>query len=126
MDCRPIAALLAVLPAALAAQQRGFADPHREATLRAAFPAVDSIMREFTRREHVPGAAWAIILDDRLVHMGVTGLRDVARKAPVDSSSVFRIASMTKSFTAMAVMRLRDEGKLSLDDPAEQHVPELK
>ena len=126
MDCRPIVALLAVLPAALAAQQQGFADPHREAKLRAAFPAVDSIMREFTRREHVPGAAWAIILDDRVVHMGVTGLRDVARKAPVDSSSVFRIASMTKSFTAMAIMRLRDEGKLSLDDPAEQYVPELK
>ena len=57
---------------------------------------------------------------------GVTGLRDVGAKAPVDTNSVFRIASMTKSFTAMAIMRLRDEGKLSLDDPAERYVPELK
>jgi CubicO group peptidase (beta-lactamase class C family) len=39
---------------------------------------------------------------------------------------VFRIASMTKSFTAMAVMKLRDEGKLALDDPVEKYVPELK
>ena len=121
-----ILVFLAALPAALAAQQPGFSDPAREAKLRAAFPAVDSIMREFTALEHVPGAAWAIVLDGRVAHMGVTGLRDVATKAPVDSSSVFRIASMTKSFTAMAIMRLRDEGRLSLDEPAERYVPELK
>ena len=114
------------LPAVLPAQQSGFSDPARMAKLRAAFPAVDSIMREFTGREHVPGAAWAIVVDGRVAHTGVTGLRDVAMKAPVDSSTVFRIASMTKSFTAMAIMRLRDEGKLSLDDPAEKYVPEMK
>ncbi|MGH7579360.1 MAG: serine hydrolase domain-containing protein, partial [Gemmatimonadales bacterium] len=84
------------------------------------------IMREFTGREHVPGAAWAIVVGDRVAHVGVTGLRDVGAKAPVDTGSVFRIASMTKSFTAMAIMRLRDEGRLSLDDPAERYVPELK
>ena len=39
---------------------------------------------------------------------------------------MFRIASMTKSFTALAILKLRDEGKLSLDDPAEHYVPELK
>jgi len=44
----------------------------------------------------------------------------------VDTSSVFRIASMTKSFTALSILKLRDEGKLSLDDPAEKYVPELK
>ena len=116
---------MVALPALLSAQQRGFSDPAREAKLRGAFPAVDSLMREFARREHVPGAAWAIILDGRVVHLAAAGLRDVAAKAPVDSASVFRIASMTKSFTAMAVMRLRDEGRLSLDDPAEKYVPEL-
>ncbi|HEX6104467.1 MAG TPA: serine hydrolase domain-containing protein [Gemmatimonadales bacterium] len=126
MRLRVLPAVLVVLPAILSAQQRGFSDPAREAELRAAFPAVDGIMREFTAREHVPGAAWAIVLDDRVVHLGATGLRDVATRAPVDSNSVFRIASMTKSFTAMAIMRLRDEGKLSLDDPAEKYVPELK
>jgi CubicO group peptidase (beta-lactamase class C family) len=102
MHLRHVPALIVALPAMLAAQQSGFSDPAREAKLRAAFPAVDRIMREFTEREHVPGAAWAIVLDGRVVHMAVTGLRDVATKAPVDSSSVFRIASMTKSFTAMA------------------------
>src|SRR6188472_2030009 len=99
MHLRHVPALLVALPTLLAAQQSSFSDPAREAKLRAAFPAVDSIMREFTEREHVPGAAWAIVLDGRVVHMAVTGLRDVATKKPVDSSSVFRIASMTKSFT---------------------------
>ena len=44
----------------------------------------------------------------------------------MDADTVFRIASMTKSFTAMAILKLRDEGKLSLDDPVERYVPELK
>ena len=57
---------------------------------------------------------------------GFAGYRDIATKAPVDADTVFRIASMTKSFTAMSILKLRDDGKLSLDDPAERYVPELK
>jgi len=53
-------------------------------------------------------------------------LRNVAANSPVDGDTVFRIASMTKSFTAMSILALRDEGRLSLDDPAERYVPELK
>ena len=74
----------------------------------------------------MPGAAWGIIIDGELAHTGVTGYRDVPSKAPVTADSVFRIASMTKSFTAIAILKLRDEGKLSLDDPAEKYVPEMK
>src|SRR5207237_1085641 len=54
------------------------------------------------------------------------GFRDLAVKAPADADTVFRIASMTKSFTAMSILKLRDEGKLSLDDLAERYVPEMK
>ena len=103
-----------------------FADPDRVAKLSSAFAAIDSVFTAYAEREHIPGAAWGIIIDGRLAHMGVMGLRDVASKSPVDTNSVFRIASMTKSFTAMAILKLRDEGKLSLDDPAERWVPELK
>ena len=53
-------------------------------------------------------------------------VRDIASKAPVDADTVFRIASMTKSFTAMSILKLRDQGKLSLDDLAEKYVPEMK
>ena len=77
-------------------------------------------------RTRVPGAAWGIVIDGELAHVGVAGHRELPAKAPVTRDSVFRIASMTKSFTAMAILKLRDEGKLSLDDPAERYVPELK
>jgi CubicO group peptidase (beta-lactamase class C family) len=93
--------------------------------LMSAMPAIDSLIRAFAQREHIPGAAWGVIIDGKLVHVGVTGFRELATKSPVDSSSVFRIASMTKSFTAIAILKLRDEGKLSLDDPAEKYIPEL-
>jgi CubicO group peptidase (beta-lactamase class C family) len=60
------------------------------------------------------------------VYIGLAGIRNVTTNAPVDTQTVFRIASMTKSFTALSILQLRDAGKLSLDDPAERYVPELK
>jgi CubicO group peptidase (beta-lactamase class C family) len=103
-----------------------FADPQRRAKLESGFADVDRLFREFAERSHVPGAAWGIVVDGELAHAGSYGLRNVAAKAPVDADTVFRIASMTKSFTAMSILKLRDEGKLSLDDAAEKYVPELK
>ena len=103
-----------------------FEDPDRRAKLATAYPEVDRVMREFAAREHVPGAAWGIVIDGELAHIGTAGLRDVEGGLPVQGDSVFRIASMTKSFTAMAIMRLRDQGRLSLDDPVERYVPELR
>ena len=103
-----------------------FADPDRRAKLARAFPEIDKLFQDYAAGAHVPGAAWGIVIDGQLAHTGVTGYRDVPSKAPVTPDSVVRIASMTKSFTAMAIVKLRDEGKLSLDDPAEKYVPEMK
>jgi CubicO group peptidase (beta-lactamase class C family) len=103
-----------------------FRDPQRRAKLAAGFDDIDRLFREFAERTHVPGAAWGIVIDGELAHASAAGYRDVAAKAAVDADTVFRIASMTKSFTAMSILKLRDEGRLSLDDPAERYVPELK
>ena len=103
-----------------------FSDPGRRAKLATAFADVDRILADYATSVHAPGAAWGIVIDGELAHQGAMGVRDVAAKAPVDGNTVFRIASMTKSFTAMSILKLRDAGKLSLDDPAEQYVPELK
>ena len=103
-----------------------FADPDRRAKLATAFPEIDKLVAAFMQRTHVPGAAWGVIVDGELAHAGVAGYRELPSKSPVTRDSVFRIASMTKSFTAMAIMKLRDEGKLSLDDPAERYVPQLR
>jgi CubicO group peptidase (beta-lactamase class C family) len=102
-----------------------FTDPARVQKLQSAFPAIDSLFRAFAKANHVPGIAYGVLIDGALAHTGTAGLRDIENNAPVDSASVFRIASMTKSFTALSILKLRDEGKLSLDDPADRYVPEL-
>lgn len=102
-----------------------FVDPQRATRLRSAFPAIDQLMRDFAQRSNVPGIAYGIVIDGTLAHVGVSGMRDVGARSPVDTATVFRIASMTKSFTAAAILQLRDAGKLSLDDPVERYVPEL-
>ena len=102
-----------------------FPDPGRRDKLVAALPEVARYLAEEVKKMELPGAAVGVVIDGELVHAEGFGFRDAEAKAPVDADSVFRIASMTKSFTAMAILRLRDEGRLGLDDPAAQHVPEL-
>ncbi|MGK2935611.1 MAG: serine hydrolase domain-containing protein [Gemmatimonadaceae bacterium] len=111
-------------PSSLAPPAR-FMDPDRASKLAAAFPAIDSLMLRFAQRARVPGVGYAVIVDGKLAHVGVAGLREVSSRSPVDTSTVFRIASMSKSFAAAAILQLRDAGKLALDDPAEKYVPEL-
>lgn len=123
---QPAASIRAQAPTAQDSPPAVFTDPERRAKLARAFPEIDRRVAAFMAERRVPGAAWGIVIDGELAHAGVAGYRELASKSPVTRDSVFRIASMTKSFTAMAVLKLRDEGRLSLDDLAEQHVPELK
>lgn len=103
-----------------------FADANRLETLKAAFPVIEKLYRERAEKAHYPGLAFGIVLDGKLIYSGGMGYADVVKKTPATPKSLFRIASMTKSLTAMAILKLRDEGRLRLDDPAEQYIPELK
>lgn len=98
--------------------RRGRGGDADAAKLKSAFAGVDRLFAQFVAESHVPGAAWGIVIDGTLAHAGAAGTRDLASKA-LDADTVFRIASMTKRFTAMSFLKLRDEGKLSLDDPYE-------
>lgn len=95
-------------------------------TLETAFPVIDSLYKDYAEKNHIPGLAYGIVADGKLVHTGTFGYTDVQKKTPVTPRSVFRIASMTKSFTAMAILSLRDAGKLNLDDPVYKYIPEIK
>jgi CubicO group peptidase (beta-lactamase class C family) len=103
-----------------------FADPQRRATLLQAVPRIDALMEAALREPGLPALSWALVIDGEVVHARAFGLRDVAAGAPAEVQTEFRIASMTKSFTALAVLKLRDEGKLKLDDPVATYVPELR
>jgi CubicO group peptidase (beta-lactamase class C family) len=102
-----------------------FADPERARKLATAFPEVERLFNNWIERQHMPGAAMGIIIDGELVWVKSAGVRDLAARAPVTPDTLFRIASMTKSFTALSILKLRDEGKLSLDDPVARYVPAL-
>lgn len=72
---------------------------------------------------HQPGVAIGIVHDQQLVWARGFGYRDVARKLPATTRTVYRIASITKTFTATAILQLRDAGLLQLDDPVKKHLP---
>ena len=104
-----------------------FADPGRRANLLAALPAVEKAVAEAMEKQKFPGAAFGVIVDGELVWSKGWGVRETSGGAAnaVDADTVFRIASMTKSFTALAILKLRDDGRLSLDDAVAKWVPEL-
>ena len=89
------------------------------------FAELDDIAGEYWRRGGQPGLAFGVVRDGELVHWGGFGQRFLGGPAP-DADTVFRISSMSKSFTAAAIMLLRDEGLLALDDLAEEYVPEMR
>ena len=102
-----------------------FISPDRMELLQKAFPAVDDIFGRYAADKHIPGMVWGIVIDGKLAHVGTSGVQDLTTKVPVTEKSVFRIASMTKSFTVLAILKLRDQGKLSLEDPVSKWIPEF-
>ncbi len=114
------AALLAVLILALPPAA------HAATPSPAALSEVDRIFADWRLASHAPGLAYGIVADGKLVYAKGLGVLDTASNRPVANDSLFRIASMSKAFTALAILKLRDEGKVVLDAPAENYVPELK
>lgn len=76
----------------------------------------DRLMRSFLAKQGIPGASLAVVKDGRLVYVRGFGYADVERKQPVMPDSLFRIASLSKQITAVAILRLVERKKLSLDD----------
>lgn len=97
----------------------------RRARLLEACTELAPLFRRFAQAEHMPGVAYGVVLDGDLVHSHCLGVRAVDSQTPVATETVFRIASMTKSFVALAILQLRDAGRLRLDEPAATYVPEL-
>jgi len=107
-------------------QPATFPDAGRMEKIMQSFPIIDKIFNDYANSNHLPGVAYGLVVDGKLVYKGNIGYTDIEKKIPVTSSSLFRIASMSKSFASMAILKLRDEGKLDLDDPAYFYIPELK
>lgn len=87
---------------------------------------ITAVLTKWMAENHVPGMVFGVVKDGRLAYVKAEGVQDTALKRPVTPDTLFRIASMTKAFTALSILKLRDEGRLSLDDPADRYVPQLR
>src|SRR5207244_6398395 len=81
--------------------------------------------REAIERNDVPGVVALVTDRERVLYQGVFGVADVSSGRPLAKDSMFRIASMTKPITSVALMQLVEQGKIGLDDPASKYLPEL-
>ena len=87
--------------------------------------ALDTSLRGAVERKDVPGVVALVTDRERVLYQSAFGVADVATGRPLTSDALFRIASMTKPVTSVALMQLVEQGRLGLDDPAEKYLPEL-
>ena len=85
--------------------------------------SLEEFILDRMRRTRIPGLSIALVRGDEVIYARGFGFRDLNRGIPATPGTVYGIGSITKSFTAIAVMRLVEEGKLSLDDPIDEYVP---
>lgn len=95
-------------------------------TLEQLAPDIDARFATFQTDAHIPGLVYGVVQNGKLVYVKGLGVQDLDARRPVTPDSLFRIASMTKAFTALSILKLRDDGKLRLDDLAETYVPQMK
>ncbi|MDI1240792.1 MAG: serine hydrolase [bacterium] len=85
----------------------------------------DEVIRAWMAERQIPGAALIIVKRGKILKAANYGYADTEARRPVADTTVFEIASMTKQFTAAAVLLLAEEGKLKLDDPVSKHLSDV-
>jgi D-alanyl-D-alanine carboxypeptidase len=92
----------------------------------AALAQLDAQLAAVMKERNLPGLSAGVIYDQELIWARGYGYADLERHIPADADSIYEIGSVTKLFNAVMLMKLRDAGKLSLDDPIEKYLPEFK
>ncbi len=89
-------------------------------------PKLEALTAAFVKEHRIPGVAAGVVHGADLVWSAGVGHADIASARPAAPDVLYRIASITKTFTGTAIMQLRDRGLLHLDDPAVTYLPELR
>ena len=124
---RPLSMALAAALAVLSAGVSGH-DAPRQAAASPTVPGWAEAARfhkERVGQAGIVGGSVFLVRDGAVVAHQQVGFQDLDAKGPVDANTIFHWASITKTFTGIAIMQLRDRGRLSLDDPIVKYVPEL-
>jgi len=87
---------------------------------------LDARFAEIARAQQMPAATAAVVIDDQIYWMQATGTRGDEANTPVKVNDLFRLGSITKTFTALAILQLRDAEKLGLNDEIEKWLPEAQ
>lgn len=87
---------------------------------------IDAVMQQHVEQRHLPGAMMILVRRGQVVYQKAFGYSDVEAKTPLRADDIFRIMSMSKAITSVAVMMLYEEGKLRLDDPVSKYLPSFK
>jgi CubicO group peptidase (beta-lactamase class C family) len=86
---------------------------------------IDTIVRNAMTSSGIPGYSLVVVKDGKILHQAGYGFADQAKKTPVTPRTIFGLASVTKTFTALALLSLVDSGKLNLDDTLDKHIGKL-
>src|SRR6516162_9953325 len=86
----------------------------------------DVMKRRYVDSGHFPGVLTMVYRRGKLVHTGMSGQMDLERGKPMREEAIFRIYSMSKPITAVALMMLAEEGLIGLDDTVHSHIPGWK
>ncbi len=84
---------------------------------------IDQLVQDYVNKGYIPGGVFLIARDNQIVYYKNFGFRSADKKAPYQKDDIFRIASMTKAVTTVAIMQLYEQGKLGLDDPVKNYIP---
>ena len=118
-------ALVVFLPCALPAENLATVKPESVGMSAERLARIRTAMQRYIDRNEVPGVVTLVARKGRIVHLDAIGYRDAEAKAPMTTDSIFRIASMTKPITSVALMMLYEEGHFLLNDPISKWLPEF-
>ena len=87
---------------------------------------INKVMQQYVDEKLIPGSVTLVARHGKVVHHEAIGLMDIEKKKPMQKDTIFRLASMTKPITCLAVMMLYEEGHFLLSDPISKFIPEFK
>ncbi|MGQ3016832.1 serine hydrolase domain-containing protein [Phenylobacterium sp.] len=119
------AAVLATLAAGPAAAEVAVVAPEQAGFAATGVEALKAEMQSLVDQKKLAGAVTLLARQGKVVHFEAYGVQDVATGQPTTRDTIYRIASMTKPVTGVAMMILWEEGRWSLDDPVSKHIPEF-
>lgn len=123
---RPIAILLVLCALPLTAAPKLTTRPEEAGMSADRLKRVHTVLDGYIRRGEISGAVSAVLRHGKLVYLDAQGVADLETKQPLKTDALFRLASMTKPITSIAVMMLHEEGRFLLDDPISKFLPEFK